>query len=158
MDKIKRISVLVVLTAGIALFCSSCRYEEGPFINFVRVDNRIRGEWEISKIIRDDGTSVSSTSAAEESVGAIMDFYRTHIFIMHCKDNTTIYNCEGSWDFGEKKRSVIVNFRGLRQVISREYEIVKFKNDELKLRYTDDNGVTWTITLDLLLSYIEYGY
>ena len=144
MDKIKHILIWFVLLAGISIICSSCRYEEGPFINFVKVENRIRGEWEIVKITRND-TFVSSTLTEEESVGSIMDFYRTHVFIMHCTMNSTIYNCDGSWIFGDKKHTILVYFRGVRQVISREYEIVKFKNNELKQRNTDEKGVTWTI-------------
>lgn len=157
MDKIKHFKPLLLLLTFFTITCSSCRYEEGPFINFTKVDNRIRGEWKITKI-EHNGTTASSTAYSEEALGSIMDFYQTHVYFIHCTLNNTIYNCEGSWDFGDKKRSIIVNYRGIRQVISREYEIIKFKNNLLKVRYTDDNGDEWTITLTLLLSYIEYGY
>ena len=154
MDKMRKIIGMFIILSMATLSTTSCRYVEGGGVG--KVLNRIRGQWEITEITK-NGEKTSS-AAYEEQVAGIMEFYRTQVYLLYYNEGSTTCVCEGSWEFSEDKKELIVNYRGKYQIISREYTILKFSNHKLKLAYTDDKGDKWTILLELVISFIEYGY
>ncbi len=153
MDKIKFFIVGLFLLS----ISGSCRYEE-PSVSFTRLKDRIRGEWQIDKIEK-NGIFTSEYPCVEEHLASIYSFYQTKVcMIDYSEDYLNKQTAEGTWDFGDKKKTLIVNVKGKNQIISRVYTIVKFSNKELKLSYVDDNGDKWTFHLGLILSFINYGW
>ncbi|MBO4739467.1 MAG: hypothetical protein J5606_07905 [Bacteroidales bacterium] len=153
MGKIKFLIVGLFLLS----ISGSCRYEE-PSFSFTRIKDRIRGEWRVDKVEK-NGEASTAFPCYEERQTSIFSFYQTGVCIIdYSQDNINIKTAEGTWNFGDKKKTLIVNVKGEQQIISRVYTIVKFSNKELKLTYTDSNGDKWTLYLGLILSFIDYGW
>jgi hypothetical protein len=70
--------------------------------------------------------------------------------IYYTKDNMSI-ETSGSWEFKEKKKILHVTFTNQYQNIMRDYEIIKFKNNILKLKFTE-GGNEYVVTLSLQVS------
>ena len=126
MDKIKFIVIGFILLSVM----SSCRYEE-PSFSLTKLNDRIRGEWQVNKIEK-NGVLSSEFPCYEERVNSIFSFYQTGVCLIdYSQDNSNIKTAEGTWEFGNKKKTIIVNAKGQNQVISRVYTIIKFSNKEL---------------------------
>jgi len=151
----KRVLFLVVV--GVFIF-SGCRYEEGPALNFTKVEKRIRGLWSVSNVYKNGEKTDTEFPTIVESKHAQYEFYKTRILIIRYIHNNTDCTTEGSWDFIDKKKTLEVAFRNQYYPVVRNYEIIKFKNKELKLRFTDDDGVVWTLILALEQSFVPYDF
>ena len=144
-------------TLALITLLSSCRYEEGPFINFTNVEKRIRGRWSVSTIYKNGEITDTETPSIVESKYAQYEFYKTNVLVINYFYNGVVYQSSGSWEFGKKKKTINAVFSHHQYYnISREYEIVKFKNKELKVRFKDENDVQWTMVLSLEYSF-PYG-
>jgi len=146
----KSIIVLVILVLGI----SGCRYEEGNALT--NLDKRIAGIWSVSSVYKNDEKTDTESPTLVESKGAVYEFYKTKILLIRYIHNNVVCQSYGSWEFDEKKKNIELMFLNQYYHISRRYEIVKFKNKELKVRFTDDNGVKWALVLVLEQS-LPYG-
>ena len=142
---------ITLTTIILMLLLSGCRYEEGPFINFKKVEKRIRGVWNVSSVEKNGETLSENFPTYVETVNTLFMFTPGGILtIYYDKDNINIES-SGSWEFTEKKKILHVTFKNLYQNIIRDYEIVKFKNNVLKVRFTDE-GNEYTITFSLQYS------
>jgi hypothetical protein len=139
------------------LLLSACRYKEGPFLNFTNVEKRLRGAWAISNVYKNGEETSEEFPTVVESKNARYEFYKNKVLLISYLQNNTVKESSGSWDFGSKKKTIQAVFLNEYYSISREYEIIKFKSNELKLRFTDDNGITWTLVLSLDYSFVPYG-
>jgi hypothetical protein len=139
------------------LLLTACRYEEGPFLNFTNVEKRIRGSWAVSNVYKNGEETSSEFPTAVESKSAQYEFYKNKVLLISYLQDNVVKESSGSWEFGKKKKTIQAIFLNQYYSISREYEIIKFKNNELKLRFTDDNGNTWTLVLSLDYSFVPYG-
>ncbi len=156
MGKIKKYIYLIITSLILISVTSSCRYEEGPIFSFTKVENRIRGIWQIVEIQK-NGITTYEPASNEEQIDSRLEFYQSRNFIIHYIDGLNLRNGDGTWEFDDKKRNLIVNYKGKKNTISRIYKIIKFKNNELKLSFTDANDITWTLKLDIVESFIAYG-
>lgn len=150
------INICITATTAFILLLSGCRYEEGPALNFTKVEKRIRGLWTLSTIYKNGEKTDTQSPTFAESKNAQYEFFKSKIFIINYVHNGIVCKSSGSWDFGDKKKTLDVTLVNLYYTISRNYEIIKFKNKELKLRFTDEDGVVWTLLLTLELSYASY--
>jgi hypothetical protein len=141
--------MLLLLSAG-------CRYEEGPFLNFTKVEKRIRGMWSVSTVYKDGEKTETESPTPVETLRAQFEFYKNKILVISYLDNNVVKSSSGSWEFGDKKKTLNVAFQSQYTAISRQYEIIKFKNRELKVRFTDDKGIVWTIVFGLEYSFVPY--
>ena len=132
MNKIK----FFVVIFAVALGLSGCKYEEGPFISFTPRQERVAGPWIAEKSIV-DGT---------ESVG-LEGFNRMTMFkdgamtmILELLGAEIAYS--GNWVFGDKDETLLISLTddatGLFS-IEQTWEIIRLKEKELWVRYTDDN-------------------
>ncbi|MDR2407280.1 MAG: DUF5004 domain-containing protein, partial [Bacteroidales bacterium] len=148
---------LLLGSIGLILLLSGCRYEEGPFINFTGVEKRIRGSWSMSNVYKNGEETNTESPTVVETKNAEYAFYKNGLLNIKYIENNIVKESSGSWEFGNKKKTIRVVFLNQYYNISREYEIVKFKTNELKLRFTDENGVKWTLVFSLNYSFVPYG-
>ena len=142
----KKISIITVI---LLVFLSGCRYEEGPFLNFKKVEKRIRGVWDVSTVFKNGEAVTENFPTSVESKYSQFYFYNNGVVVItYVKDNI-INQSSGSWDFGEKKKTLNITFKNDFTNVYREYEIVKFRSNELKLRFTDENDIEWILVLSL---------
>jgi hypothetical protein len=136
---------------------SGCRYEEGPAISFTSAEKRLRGSWSVSNVYKNGEETNTESPTVVESKNAQYEFYKNRVLLISYIQDNVSKESSGSWEFGNKKKTLRVVFQNQYYNISREYEIVKLKSNELKLRFTDDNGVTWTLVFALNYSFVPYG-
>ena len=149
MKKIFGIAALIILL-------SACKYEEGPFISFTSVEKRIRGAWSVSTVYKNGEITDTESPSIVESKRAKYEFFKRNILVISYINNDVLYESSGSWEFGNKKKTINAVFMNQYYNLSREYEIVKFKSNELKVRFTDDNGMKWSLVLGLEYSFVPY--
>jgi hypothetical protein len=149
--------LLLIIIGSMLLLSSGCRYEEGPFINFTNVEKRIRGAWTVSHIYKNGQETNTESPTVVETQNAQFYFYKNKVLLIRYLHDNTDKDSSGSWEFGNKKKTLRTIFLNQYYNISREYEIIKFKSNELKLRFTDDSGITWTLVLSLDYSFVPYG-
>jgi hypothetical protein len=135
---------------------SGCRYEEGPFLNFTKVEKRIRGVWNISNVYKNGEETTTEFPTFVESQWAQFKFYKSGTLLITYLQNNVSMESSGSWTFVDKKRTLRLIFKNQYATLSRDYEIVKFKTHELKLLFTDDKDVKWTLVLALQYSFVPY--
>jgi hypothetical protein len=145
-----------VVVIGLILLLSGCRYEEGSGGSVVKVEKRIRGLWSVSSVYKNGEKTDTESPTVVESKNAQYEFYKTRILLISFIHNDMVCKSEGSWDFSDDKKILKLAFKNIYYPISREYEIIKFKNKELKVRFTDDDGVVWTLILSLEQSFVPY--
>jgi hypothetical protein len=153
----KKVGKLSLAIIGLILLLSGCRYEEGPFINFTNVEKRIRGSWSVSKVYKNGEETNTESPTIVETRNAQFEFYGTGVLSIRYVHDGINKESSGSWEFANKKKIIRVVFLNQYYNISRDYEIIKFKSNELKLRFTDGNGVQWTLVLSLNYSFVPYG-
>ena len=150
---IQSIGIVVV---GLIFLLSSCRYEEGSGGSAVKVEKRIRGLWSVSSVYKNGEKTDTESSTVVESKNAQYEFYKTRILLINYIHNDIVCRSDGTWDFSDDKKILKLTFINQYYPISREYEIIKFKNKELKVRFTDDDGHVWTLIFSLEQSFIPY--
>jgi len=147
--------VLFLIVAGVFIF-SGCRYEEGPALNFKNVEKRLRGIWSVSSVYKNGEKTDTETPTLVEAKFTQYEFYKNKMLLISYIHNDIVCSSHGSWNFADKKKILEITFINQYYPIVREYEIVKFKNKELKVRFTDDDGIKWTLILSLEQSFLPY--
>ena len=148
-----RKKILVVLS----LLCllGSCRYKEGG--GSVPVKDRIRGEWKVNTIKKNGTATTTESPSVAESLNNLFDFYITKQLIINYLEDITMYQADGFYEFSSNKKNIIVNFSDKYRSYKRTYEILKFKNKELKVKFTDEENTEWILEFTLIQSFINYG-
>jgi hypothetical protein len=145
---------IIIVTIVFVLSLAGCKYEEGNALT--NVEKRIRGMWSVSSVYKNNEKTDTESPTLVESQDAMYEFYKTKILLISYVHNNIVYRSDGSWKFGEKKKSIELTLKNQYYPISRSYEIVKFTNKELKVRFTDDDGVKWTLVLVLEQDFVPY--
>lgn len=139
--------------------CPGCsKYEEGPWLCFTKKENRIRGYWELSNVFKNGKNTVDESPSSVESVNSIWEFYKTKTLLISYLDGANYLKSNGSWAFEDKKECLRLAFTTKYSSASRSYEIIKFSNKELKLKFKDKNKVEWTLVFSMLQSFAGYDY
>ena len=146
----------ILLIFASILFLSGCRYEEGPALNFTKVEKRIRGMWSVSSVYKNGEKTDTESPTVVESKHAQFEFFKNKVLLISYIHENVLCQSSGSWDFSDDKKILEVMLMNQYYWVSRGYEIVKFKNKELKIRFTDDDGAVWTLVLSLEQSYVPY--
>ena len=145
----------IIIILSLLCVLSACRYKEGPFMNFTPVKDRIRGQWKVNTIQKDGASTTESPSIAE-SLNNYFYFYISNRLQIEYWENNTVCQADGDYKFSSNKKELIVNFTDIR-AYQRTYEILKFKNKELKVKFTDDNNTVWILEFTLIQSFVPYG-
>ena len=148
-----RKKVLVVLSL-LCLF-GACRYDEGG--GSVPVKNRIRGEWKVNAIKKNGVATTSESPSLGESLNNLFDFYISQRLQINYLDDGIVYQADGFYEFSSDKKKIIAKFSDRYRSYERNYEILKFKNKELKVKFTDDENTEWILQFTLIQSFIDYG-
>ncbi|MCL2132025.1 MAG: hypothetical protein FWH36_06195 [Lentimicrobiaceae bacterium] len=158
-----RKKVLIILSLSCLL--GACRYEEGPFMNFTPVKDRIRGQWKVNAVQKNGVSTTTESPGVAENLNNYFSFYITKRLQIdywdYADDNNTSYNtticqADGTYDFSSDKKEIIASFSDKYRSYNRTYEILKFKNKELKLKFKDDDNTEWILELTLIQSFIPY--
>ena len=147
---------IIFTMLSLTFLLSACRYEEGPFINFNKVEKRIRGAWLVSSVYKNGEITDTESPTVVEAKNSLYEFYKGSILIIKYYNNHISYESSGSYEFGNKKKTINLVFKNQYDYLSREYEIIKFTNKELKVNFTDDKSVKWTLVLALEYSFVPY--
>lgn len=148
-----RKKVLVVLSL-LCLF-GACRYDEGG--GSIPIKNRIRGEWKVNKIQKNGVATTSESPSIGETLNNLFDFYISQRLQINYLDEGTVYQADGFYEFSSDKKKIIAKFSDRYRSYERNYEILKFKNKELKVKFTDDENTEWILQFTLIQSFIDYG-
>ena len=125
-------------------------------MSFTNVEKRLRGAWSVSSVYKNGEKTDTESPTLVESKYAVYEFYKTKILLISYLHDNIVRQSSGSWAFGEKKKTIELTLKDQYYWISRSYEIVKFKNKELKVRFKDDDGVEWTLILSLEQDFTLY--
>ena len=125
-------------------------------MNFTPVKDRIRGEWKVNAIQKNDASSTESPSLSE-SLNNYFSFYISKRLQIDYWDESTMWQADGYYEFSSDKKELILNFSDRYHTYQRTYEIMKFKNKELKVRFTDEKSTEWILEFTLIQSFIPYG-
>jgi len=146
-------SVIILLL--ICLF-SACRYEDGG--GSIPVKDRIRGEWKVNAIQKDGVATLSESPSVAESYNNLFSFFVSQRLEITYLDGGTFYQADGFYEFSSDKKKIIARFSDRYLTYERTYEILRFKNKELKVRFTDEENTKWILEFTLIQSFRPYGY
>jgi len=149
-----RKKVLVILSL-LCLFVA-CRYEDGGGTGSVK--DRIRGKWKVSAIQKDGVATLSESPSLAESCNNIFDFYISRQLQINYLESGTMYQADGYYEFSNDKKEILAKFSDRYRTYERTYEILKFKNKELKVQFSDEKNTEWILEFSLIQSFIPYGY
>ncbi|MBO4282848.1 MAG: hypothetical protein J5873_06625 [Bacteroidales bacterium] len=149
--------------AGLLLCClislSSCKkYEDGPWISFSKPENRIRGIWELSSVYKNGSKTATESPSEVESVDGTWELYKTGTVLITYYSGSTILKSDGSWVFDDNKEKLDMTFTTRYSSVSRTYKILRLTHKELKLQYTDPDGVKWVLAFSMIQSFAGYEY
>ena len=114
------------------LMIVSCgKYEEGPAVSLLTKKQRLTGDWTLESYSSD---GVDLTSQMQAVVGSSFEWQIEKDGHYHMTGNI---NQSGTWELGEDKDDV--RFTPDTGSVD-SYRILRLKNKELKLRYTNSNG------------------
>jgi len=148
-----RKKVLVILS--LLCFFAACRYEGGGGTGSVK--DRIRGQWKVNAIQKDGVSTLSESPSLAESRNNLFDFYINQRLQINYLDDGIFYQDNGFYEFSSDKKKITVRFSDRYRSYERTYEILKFKNKELKVQFTDEKNTEWILEFTLIISYIQYG-
>jgi len=148
--------IFFVITVFILVLAAGCRYEEGNALT--SVEKRIRGMWSVSTVYKNGEKTDTESPTVVEAKNSTYEFFKTKILTITYSHNNIDCQSSGSWRFGDKKKTIELTLKNQYYDVSRSYEIIKFKNRELKVRFTDDDGVKWTLVLSLEQDYVPYDW
>ena len=147
----------ILITLSLLSLFASCKYEEGPFINFTPVKDRIRGEWKVNAIQKNGKSTTTETPSLAESLNNAFSFYINQRLQIDYIENTTLYQADGFYEFSNDKKELILKFSDKYLSYERTYKILKFKSKELKVKFTDEKNTEWILEFTLTQSFRPYG-
>ena len=117
----KKIVMLLVMTA---LFCSACRYEEGPGISFVEPGERIIANWMVDRVYK-NGELVTESDRIANRPGNFYSIYYQRILQVNTFYNGDIrYSNYGDWGFEDNYKKLVMDFKIVNQ---RYYYVARIK-------------------------------
>ncbi len=125
--------VAVVSIVGALYLSSGCgKYEEGPELSLMSKKARVTGEWEVTKMLGDDGEEydmgnmdMTWTFEKDGSFASAMTFEY---------DGVSLTNDEkGEWEFSEDKEELDIEIDGDVE----SFEILRLSNKEMFLELDD---------------------
>ena len=146
---IKKI-VLVCLLALSGIVFVSCRYNEGPWISFIKPEERLVGYWKLADVYC-NGTKVDSATVFANKPGNYYAFFFEGMVSVSALD-TTMNRWEesdyGGWQFENHCKEIYVTF----SLKHRKYEytatIKRLTRDDLIYEYNDNNGDLWRLEFE----------
>ena len=127
--KLSFLAVVATLMMG-----TSCKkYEEGPSFSLISKKARISNTWTIEKTVASNGT-VTEWSASDRDAYTL-EMKKDGTYTTKYNFGSTTLEGTGTWEFGDKKESVITRADGT----SNEVDIILLKNKEWGTKDKDGN-------------------
>lgn len=130
------------LTAIIlAVILPSCqKYEDGPFISLASAKSRAVNTWKIDRAFSNDSdvTAYFNTLWPNFTIELKSDDSYTTTWSASVSES-------GTWTFDNPKENIILTSSGLG--ITSTWNILKLKQDELWVKFTDGTGTLWEYQL-----------
>ena len=124
-----------MLTLGLFTVASCGKYEEGPSLSLRAKKARLVGEWSIESVTV-NGTDVTAFYNALLGSDAKLHIEKDETYHQH-----GLVEDEGTWKFGDKKESVIMQSNEAGSE-AEDFDILKLKSNELWLKHTHQDEVT----------------
>lgn len=135
----------IVCWLFLILFLASC----------AKPEDKIRGIWQLSSISK-NGNEISDASPGEvESLLSSWTFYRSKILLINYYRNSVVYKSSGNWSLDAKNDYLTVTFSDAYREVERTYHIDKFKSNELKVSFQEDQDA-WVLVFSLQYSFQDY--
>ena len=132
----KKIKILIILFFTTLITFTGCKkYEEGPLISMMPKKFRVANKWKVDRMF--ENSIEISRSAVWES--ETLEFKTDGGYFYTTALGNTI---QGTWDFDSKKENLVV-FTSSSII----YKILRLKNKELWLEYTNIPGTRTEIHL-----------
>ncbi|MDR1792008.1 MAG: hypothetical protein LBR36_00985 [Bacteroidales bacterium] len=145
---------LIITFLAVGLLVSSCRYPEAS-PSWLPLNKRIRGAWTVTEVQKNGVKNNTASPTLAESYNASFEFYQNgQLFIRQSDDNVS-RTLSGYWMYTQNKKYISVEFDDRYAHIKRDYEIIKFKTKDLKVRFTDENAVVWTLIFHQDISFLS---
>ena len=146
----------IVIILSLLCLLSACRYDEGGGTGAVK--DRIRGEWKLNTVQKNGVTVLTESPSLAETQNNYFSFFISQRLQIDYVENGTLYQADGYYEFSSDKKKIIAKFADRYRTYERRYEILKFKNKELKVQFTDEENTKWILEFTLILSFKPYGY
>jgi len=146
----------VLITLSLLCLFAACRYEDGGGTGSVK--DRIRGQWKVNIVQKNGVATTTESPSVAESLNNLFDFYINQRLQVNYMEEGTVYQGDGFYEFSSDKKKIIAKFSDRYRSFERQYEILKFKNKELKVKFTDEKNVEWILEFTLIQSFRPYGY
>ena len=120
---------LIIISVLIIVFVSCSKYEDGPSVSLRTKNARLINKWKIETSDTLFLTKADPITPEDSTTGPLYASY------IEFQEEGIYYTppTYGSWDFDEEKQNVIITI----DKDSKSYKILKLKNNELWLFYTD---------------------
>lgn len=140
----KKIVMFLMLAA---LFCTACRYEEGPGISFVAPEERIIANWMVDRVYK-NGELVTESDRIANRPGNLYKIYYQRILDVYTFYNDEIRNSNyGDWGFEDNYKKLVMNFKIVNQRYYYVARIKRLTQHELYYEYDDEYGNHWRMEL-----------
>ncbi|MDD3280621.1 MAG: hypothetical protein PHC83_03530 [Bacteroidales bacterium] len=126
------------------------------FIACNKPEDKIRGQWQMSKIYKNNIETISETPTDVESLLSTWTFYHSSILVISYYNNKILYETSGNWSIIENDDFLEVSFNDKYSNIERQYRIEKFKTNELTISFVDKEENKWTLVFSLQFSFQDY--
>lgn len=133
----------IMLIAIPLMILSACgKYEDGPAISLRSKEARLCNKWQVSSAMQNGVDKTSDFNAA--FAGYLLDIRKDETYsLSYSPFSLAQVNESGRWEFTSDKMEVrFINQDGETST----YQILKLKEKELWVRFTDDNG-EWEVHL-----------
>lgn len=123
-----------------------CRYEE-PVLNLQSAENRLIAElWRVHTVLKNGTETTEYPHDAFKKNNYYTFFYGGPMSVStFMETGTMIESTRGEWEFQDNNKKLYMFFTLRNRDYNFTARIVKLSGKELKFRYTDDDGVEWTL-------------
>lgn len=129
----KTIKLTTLLIAGLLIFGTSCKYENGPKLSLRSKKARMVNTWEVTEATDGDDDITKFTSGATITINKDESFKTGGETKLG-----PVQEEKGTWEFSDDKTKLILTYDGT--TLPTKWTITKLKNDELWLEREQSNG------------------
>lgn len=133
----------MIIALPIILLASCGKYEDGPAISLRSKEARLCNTWQVSSAMQNGADRTSDFNAA--FAGYLLDIKKDETYTLsYSPFSLGQVNDAGRWEFTNDKMEVRFTNNDNE---STQYRILRLKEKELWVTFTDDDGNVWEVHL-----------
>lgn len=145
---LKRYPLILMVLLLSVVCCTSCRYEEGPYISFLSPETRLVGYWQVGNVYL-NGEEYTATNDLAHQKGSYYSFFIERMLeVAAIKDNYAYSSVTGAWDFVNKEKELYLFYTINNKTYSYTARIKRLTKYELDYEYTDEAGNVWRLKMN----------